>query len=222
MQQPIIIITKDGSHSLYNSELNEHYHSVHGAIQESLHVFIEAGLKYLTKQKEIKILEVGFGTGLNVLLSLIESSKQNTKINYTTIEAFPLDSNIVANLNYIKQHDAYLFEEKFNLIHSCKWNNEIKISNNFVFTKLNSKMQNVVLNEHYDLIYFDAFAPSSQPEMWTKDIFKKIFNATNTNGILVTYCAKGEVKRTLKNVGYTVESIKGPPGKREMIRAVKY
>jgi tRNA U34 5-methylaminomethyl-2-thiouridine-forming methyltransferase MnmC len=223
-----IITTSDGSHSIFVPELNEHYHSIHGAMQESNHVFIDAGLKQISKEgSEINILEIGMGTGLNVLLTFFESEKSSLKINYTTIEAFPVSENIIRELNYaelISTNDEILrslLQTTFKEIHHSEWDKEISLSKNFILKKIKNKLQKIDLNAGFNLIYFDAFGPPVQPEMWMEDIFRKIANATVPKGILVTYCAKGEVKRTLKKVGFTVESIPGPPGKREMIRAVK-
>jgi tRNA U34 5-methylaminomethyl-2-thiouridine-forming methyltransferase MnmC len=238
MQQKIII-TSDGSHSIYIPELNEHYHSIHGAIQESKHVFIEAGLKpflrpaFLNENsgetvREINVLEVGFGTGLNALLTFVETFNYNLKINYTTIEAFPLSKEIVESLNYVSEisklfnFDAINLKNAFNLIHNSEWEQKNSVTENFILKKIGNTLQDANLfNEKFDLIYFDAFGPPVQPEMWTEEIFAKIADATNQGGILVTYCAKGEVKRTLKKSGFIVESLPGPPGKREMVRARK-
>lgn len=223
-----IITTSDGSHSIFVPELNEHYHSIHGAIQESNHVFIEAGLKQISKDRsEINILEIGMGTGLNVLLTFFETANSSLKITYTAIEAFPIKEDLVKELNYAdllspsESISNSELQQIFNKIHSSEWNKEIFISKNFMLHKVNDELKNVELKNKFDLIYFDAFGPPVQPEMWTEEIFQKIADTTAPKGILVTYCAKGEVKRTLKKVGFTVESIPGPPGKREMIRAVK-
>jgi tRNA U34 5-methylaminomethyl-2-thiouridine-forming methyltransferase MnmC len=222
-----IIKTADGSHSIFVKDLDEHYHSIHGAIQESNHVFIEAGLKYFLTQNKpsINILEVGLGIGLNAFLTFIETEPTNTKINYIGLEAYPIENNLIHELNYVElltnnTEDKLHLENIFQLIHS-DWEKQIPLSNNFILHKIKSTLQEVQLNSHYDLIYFDAFAPTVQPELWTEEIFSKLFNVTNTDGCIVTYCAKGEVKRTLKKVGFTVESLPGPPGKREMIRAIK-
>ena len=218
--QRTIITTTDGSHSIYIKELDENYHSTHGAIQESKHVFIEAGLRYIASKNSapINILEVGLGTGLNALLTFIESKKSKLTINYTAIEAFPLELNLINQLNYIEclkeENQQYIFD----LIHSSDWEKEIYLSEQFIFHKVNSKLQDTNLNDKYDLIYFDAFAPIVQPELWTEEIFFKLINVLKSDGCLVTYCAKGEVKRTLKKTGFIIESLPGPPGKREMVR----
>ncbi|MDF2438884.1 MAG: hypothetical protein K0Q95_3260 [Bacteroidota bacterium] len=223
-----IIITEDGSHSIHIPELNENYHSTHGAIQESLHVFIEAGLKKALAENlssVLHILEVGMGTGLNLLLSYIETREIAVSVNYTAIEAFPLEGEFIQKLNYADLLSNSLqvpVKGIFEKIHSCSWEKEIELSDNFNLKKLKSTLQTADLkNEFYDLIYYDAFGPPVQPGMWTEDIFLRLYNSMAAGGALVTYCAKGEVKRILKRSGFDVESLPGPPGKREMVRAVK-
>jgi tRNA U34 5-methylaminomethyl-2-thiouridine-forming methyltransferase MnmC len=222
---PTIIKTADGSHSLYLKELNEHYHSIHGAVQESKHVFINVGLKHIFKTSnlisEINILEIGLGTGLNAFLSFIEAEQHSLNINYTAIEAFPVSIDLIDQLNYVECLEAKKYQSVFNKIHTCEWEKVIELSNHFSFCKIKNKLQNIVFENKYNLIYFDVFGPQVQPKMWTEEVFTKLFSALEPNGCLVTYCAKGEVKRTLKRVGFTVESLAGPPGKREMIRALK-
>ncbi len=224
-----LIITADGSHSLYVQDLDEHYHSIHGAIQESKHVFIETGLKHIVSKgiQEINILEIGFGTGLNALLTLMEAEKLNIKVNYTSLEAYPLDIELVNELNYVEllskseNSDEKILKTVFDKLHSSDWQKEIEFSKNFTLNKLQNTLQEIKFNKTFDLIYFDAFGPRVQAEMWTEYLFSKIFEAANSNSCLVTYCAKGEVKRTLKKVGYIVETLPGPPRKREMVRGSK-
>lgn len=218
---PKLILTSDGSHSLRVDELDEHYHSIHGAIQESKHVFIEAGLKYFKEKDNLAVFEVGLGTGLNVLLSVLESMNSPQKIHYTSIEAFPLDWNIVSQLNYVNELKNEELKNVFDIIHRSDWNTPQKLTPNFTFVKKQIKLQDIALSTEIDIIYFDAFGPRVQPEMWTAEVFLKLYSSLNANGILVTYCAKGEVKRTLKSCGFYVETLPGPPGKREMIRAIK-
>ncbi len=227
---PTLIKTADGSHSLFVAELDEHYHSIHGAIQESRHVFIQAGLKQIIKQDgaspviandKINILEIGLGTGLNALLTFIETDKSSVNINYTAIEAYPISIDLINQLNYIECLNAENYQSVFNTIHTCETGKPVMLSNNFTFSKIIRKLQDAVFETKFNLIYFDAFGPRVQPEMWREDVFAKLYAAVEPNGCLVTYCAKGEVKRTLKKVGFTVESLQGPPGKREMVRAVK-
>lgn len=221
--QSQLITTSDGSHSIYIPELDEHYHSVHGAIQESKHVFIEAGLKHAAaKHNTLHILEIGFGTGLNALLTMIETANSTLQTKYTSIEAFPISTEMAAQLNYMELLHAQAFKENFERMHSCEWEKEINILPNFSFCKRKTTLQEIQLTPSaFDLIYFDAFGPPTQPEMWTESIFQKMYNCMKPGSALVTYCAKGEVKRTLKKVGFNVESLQGPPGKREMVRAVR-
>lgn len=229
--QPEVIVTNDGSHSLYIKALDEHYHSINGAIQESKHIFINAGLRYILANKtncyeKINILEIGLGTGLNALLTFAEMQNLKIHIYYSAVEAYPIHKKLVDQLNYaallntINKNNIDL-NFIFQLIHSSEWEKQISFSDNFTFHKIKDKLQTAHFNEMYNIIYFDAFAPAVQPEMWTEKVFIKLFSALNKNGILVTYCAKGEVKRMLKKVGFTIESLQGPPGKREMIRAIK-
>lgn len=214
-------ITTDGSHTLYIPELDETYHSKHGAIQEAKHVFIEAGLKYLQKIK-LNILEVGFGTGLNTFLTLLEADKKRLEINYVGVEAFPLEQEVIEQLNYTKELNSNTEEIiLFNKLHEIEWGRERTISSSFVLNKQQIELDNFQIKNKFDVIYFDAFGPRVQPKMWTEDIFKKMYDCLNEGGILVTYCAKGSVKRGLKGVGFKLESLPGPPGKREMTRALK-
>jgi len=212
-------ITADGSHTLFIPELDETYHSTHGAIQEAKHVFINAGLKHCSLEN-LSVLEIGFGTGLNTFLTFLESQKDRHKLSYTSLEAFPLELDLIKELNYTQQLNLDVQDEQmFNKIHEIGWENYHEISSSFKLKKLSEKLENFNPIEKYDLIYFDAFGPRVQPEMWTIPIFEKMYSCLNTNGVLVTYCAKGAVKRGLKEVGFNVESLTGPPGKREMTRA---
>ncbi|HOX83228.1 MAG TPA: tRNA (5-methylaminomethyl-2-thiouridine)(34)-methyltransferase MnmD [Chryseolinea sp.] len=218
-----IITTSDGSHSLFNEELNETYHSVHGAVQESNHVFIQSGLHYFIdafKPKTIFILEIGFGTGLNALLT-IKAAQQlpSLTFNYTTLEAFPLDEEVWSQLNYA---DDLKLKDEFHSLHSVLWEVDNRILPNFQFQKQHIKLQEVIFRpSSFDIIFFDAFAPNKQPELWEIDALKKVTEALNTNGVFVTYCAKGQLKRDLKSLGLIVQTIPGPPGKKEMVRAIK-
>lgn len=224
-----LITTADGSHSLYVKDLDEHYHSIHGAIQEALHVFIKSGLQYMHNKnyQEINILEIGFGTGLNALLTYLEAEKLNIKINYTGLEAFPLEDNLLKELNYAEwianlfQHEKTNVKKIFEQLHSSEWQKDVTISEHFKLNKINNTLQDLQLTRTFDLIYFDAFGPRVQPDMWEDELFSKIYSATTTNGCLVTYCAKGEVKRSLKRIGFKVETLPGPPRKREMVRGIK-
>lgn len=218
-----IILTKDGSHSLRNKKLDETYHSIHGAWQESVHVFIKNGLDYLLPfhhTQPVNILEVGFGTGLNTLLTLNKSKEiQPASIEYTSIEAFPLGEEIWSQLNYTDRTEVtdYYYE-----IHKTSWGHKRQLTPNFTLLKLHTSIQEVELEQgRYDLVYFDAFAPNKQPEMWDLSILKKINQAMARHSIFVTYCAKGQLKRDLRILGMKVETLAGPPGKKEMVRALK-
>ena len=217
-----IITTSDGSHSLLNTALNETYHSKHGALQESIHVFIKEGLDYFLQrksQKDISILEVGFGTGLNALLTVQRALElPNNIIHYTSLETFPVPETIWSKLNYI---DCVGLQEKFNQLHEAKWNEVVLISSNFNLRKLQTSLQQIDFTSEFELIYFDAFAPNKQPQMWEIDVLRHVVNAMRADGIFVTYCAKGQLKRDLKSLGLDVETLPGPPGKKEMVRAVK-
>lgn len=218
--RPVIEITADGSHTLFLPELEEHYHSVNGAIQESKHVFIDAGLHHCEKDV-IHIFEVGFGTGLNAFLSLMDSDN-GRKIFYTAIEAYPLPFSLIEQLNYAQKYsreDQLLFYK----LHEAEWGKEQEITSNFFLTKIETDLIQFNFSDvaSADLIYFDAFAPDKQSEMWSQPIFNNIYSITNEQGILVTYCAKGAVRRMMQQSGYKTERLPGPPGKREMLRATK-
>lgn len=214
-----LIVTGDGSHTLLNEALDETYHSRHGAIQESMHVFIEQGLKFLLKEQKpgpISILEVGFGTGLNALLTLTESIKNELAIAYTSLETYPLGQELWKNLNY--PDPDYLFNE----LHKAEWHKWVEITDHFKLLKLEKSLQHTELEpEQFDLIYYDAFAPNKQPEMWEQPVLNKVIKTLKSRGAFITYCAKGQLKRDLKSLGLIVESLPGPPGKREMVRAIK-
>lgn len=223
MQHVEVIVTADGSNSILNTELDETYHSRHGALQESVHVFISNGLKYFLENnrvEEIKILEVGFGTGLNALLTLEQALNLKLKFHYTSLEGFPLTENIWKQLNYSKNSSP--LAAFFNKLHEIRWNADEFILSNFILHKKQSLIQEVCLPQnHFDLVYFDAFAPSKQPEMWTSEVLKKVYDAMAPGALFVTYCAKGQLKRDLRSLNLTVETIPGPPGKKEMVRALK-
>jgi len=221
-----VIVTKDGSHSIEIPELHVSYHSVHGAIQESLHVFIEVGLKHWLSghpfNTECTIFEMGFGTGLNALLTFMETSSLPQKIIYEAVEAYPLELPIAEQLNYCGALQRSHLQPVFDLLHRCEWNKPVAVSDQFTLKKVNTMLDKFSGDCRFDLIYYDAFAPNAQPELWTEAIFQQLFNMLIPGGILVTYCSKGDVRRALQAVGFTVEKLQGPRGKREMIRAVKY
>lgn len=214
-----IIITKDGSSSIFVPELNETYHSIHGAKNEAIHVFIQMGYhKLVDKFQPLKILEIGLGTGLNACLTLAEAQKNKHSIQYTAIEKYPVHLNELKLLNYTD----FLSSEDLHWIHESAWNNPVQHpKNNFILQKLQIDIVDIPIAEKYHLIYFDAFAPNKQPKMWTKEILGTMYKILLPNGLLTTYCCRGEVKRTLQEVGFKVEKVPGPPGKREMINAWK-
>lgn len=214
-----LVHTADGSHSIYLPKLNEHYHSVHGAIQESIHVFINAGFRSST-QNPLNILEIGFGTGLNALLTILENKKQLRTVNYVSLEKYPLSPEIYTSLNYPKLLNIDYSE--FFKIHEVSWEKPQLIDDWFCITKHHVSIQQWHSYQQFHLIYYDAFAPEKQPEMWNEYVFLKLFELLEPGGFLVTYCAKGVVKRTLRTCGFEVQTLPGPPGKREMIRAIKF
>jgi tRNA U34 5-methylaminomethyl-2-thiouridine-forming methyltransferase MnmC len=223
MKENQLIITEDGSHTLFVADLNEHYHSIHGAVTESMHVFIEAGLKpLLEKKKNINVLEIGIGTGLNAALVLLEAENNDAIINYVGAEPYPLSLSLVSQLNYFSIYGGVQMHKAVMNIHSCNRNLPVEIGNHFIMNYLEAPIQNIDLKDSYfDLVFFDAFSPTTQPELWTAEIFAKIFKAMKPNGVLVTYVAKGEVRRTMKACGFTIEKLTGFAGKREMTRANK-
>ena len=215
------IITKDGSSTLFAPRFNQHYHSLHGAIQESLHVFIRMGLQKRMEafKAPIKILEMGFGTGLNAFLTALETPE--TPVQYVSLEAFPLTEDQVGCLNYPQEIQNENHKQIFLQIHQAPWEKDWQVNENFTLHKKQVTLQKFEPNRRFDLVYFDAFAPESQPELWTATIFEKIYEWSEPQAIFVTYSAKGDVRRALQKVGFKVEKLPGPPGKREMLRAVK-
>jgi len=214
-----IVLTEDGSHTLYVDSLDEYYHSRYGAIQESEHIFISKGLN-ASKGKDIAILEVGFGTGLNAMLTYLYGKKNHLKIQYDAIELYPLEDSLIQQLNFNRLLDL---ENRHLLldIHKCSWNQVHFLGDDFAIHKMLQDFSLFKPESKYELVYFDAFAPEKQPEMWNEQNFQRLFKAMQIGGIMVTYCAKGEIKRRLKRIGFKVELLKGPPGKHQMIRAVK-
>jgi len=214
-----IIDTEDGSHTLLNGEINETYHSTFGAISESEHVFIKNGLQLLNFPV-IHVFEIGFGTGLNALLSAIYAQNNGVLINYSTIEKYPLESNIIEKLNYASQLS---YPELYRALHQAEWNTKIQISPNFNLKKYYQDLVQFDFDqtESPDIVFFDAFSPSKQPEMWQVDIFMHIYKKLSDNGILVTYAAAGVVKNALREAGFIVKRLKGPPGKHHMLLARK-
>jgi len=212
-------ITEDGSHTVFSPDFSENYHSLHGALTESRHVFIINGLRIL-KLQSLRILEVGFGTGLNALLTIHEIAETQQIIHYHAVEAFPLGESIYGQLNYsqgITGAQPNLFME----LHTCKWNEDRRLTRNFTLHKTYGLIQDISLEGPYNLVYFDAFSPERQPGLWTTELFLRIFNSLVSGAIMVTYCAKGQVRRNLQEAGFRTERLPGAPGKREMLRAIK-
>ena len=214
-----LIITEDGSHTLFVPAIDECYHSTHGAVQESKHIFIEAALKRCTKT-EIRVLEIGFGTGLNAFLTMIEAERSDKKIHYTSLEKYPVEVGKALQLNYPEAFPA-VSREIFELLHTSVWGEEVQIGSNFWLTKIEADFTQFNFNEMFDVVYFDAFSPEKQPEMWSVELFEKIFIQCNPGAALTTYCAKGVVRRAMQSAGFQVERLPGPPGKRQILRSTK-
>lgn len=221
-----IITTNDGSKTIQLPEWNEQYHSIHGAVQEAQHVFLKKGLFHYLEQNRtsntpVHILEIGFGTGLNAFLTLLETTKRQFAIHYTGIEAFPVTYEEAQAMEYPShigvKEEASLFDQ----LHTSKWEEKTTITSQFELTKRKQTFETITDEATYNLIYFDAFGARVQPELWTATIFEKMHNALKNKGILVTYAAKGSVRRAMQAVGFSVERLPGPPGKREMLRATK-
>jgi tRNA U34 5-methylaminomethyl-2-thiouridine-forming methyltransferase MnmC len=215
-----IIVTDDGSTTIQLTEWEEQYHSKNGAIQEAKHVFIKQGLTTINKQ-EISILEIGFGTGLNAFITFLEAQKRNLTIHYVGVEAYPVLKEELNKMNYVTQLNAQNQKGIFDEMHNSNWNKTCKITPDFSLTKRKQFFEEIDDKNEFNLIYFDAFGAQVQPELWTESVFKKMYNTLKNNGMLVTYSAKGSVRRAMQSVGFFVERLPGPPGKREMLRATK-
>lgn len=215
-----IIITNDGSTTIHIPDWNENYHSTHGAIQEAKHVFIKNGLDLLQNQKSISLLEIGFGTGLNAFITFLETLDKE-KVNYVGVEAYPISSEEIAQMNYVTELKATQYQVVFDKMHSCDWESQQHITEKFILTKRKQFFQDINDKEQYDLIYFDAFGFPLQPELWSEVIFKKMFDALLPNGVLVTYACRTSIKNAMLSVGFSIEKLPGAPGKREMLRAIK-
>ncbi|GHT87828.1 hypothetical protein FACS189474_1670 [Bacteroidia bacterium] len=211
----ILTLTADGSHTLFLPEMGEHYHSVNGAVQESKHVYIDAGLNQCTKNT-IHVLEMGFGTGLNALLTALEAEKRKIQVVYTALEKYPLPAEITEALNY-SEINTRLFRQ----IHTVEWEKLTPVTPFFSLQKINTDFKAYTYPGGQDVVYYDAFAPDKQADVWSQAIFDALYAAMNPDGILTTYCAKGIIRRMMQQSGFTVERIPGPPGKREMLRARK-
>ena len=215
-----IIITADGSTTIHLPKWDEQYHSKHGAIQEAKHVFIKNGLSLFSNSK-VSILEIGFGTGLNSFITFLEAKNFNLTIDYVGVEAYPVSPDEIKKLNYVSELEATEFNLVFNKMHQQEWEIKNEISPFFSLTKRNQFFNEINDQNKFNLIYFDAFGAQVQPELWTVAIFKLMYSALKKGGVLVTYSAKGSVRRAMQEVGFTVERLPGPPGKREMLRATK-
>ena len=215
-----IIQTLDGSTTIQIKEWDECYHSKHGAIQEAQHVFIKNGLS-LFQNKQISILEIGFGTGLNAFITFLEGRKMNQSIDYVGVEAYPISAEELVSMNYVEELNATDDKGVFEHMHQSNWEEKETFGNDFSLTKRKQLFEEINDLDRFDLIYFDAFGYRVQPDLWSTAIFKKMFDALKDNGVLVTYAARGVVKRSMIEVGFTVEKLAGPPGKREMFRARK-
>lgn len=217
-----IYSTGDGSDTLYVPVLDEYYHSAKGALNESLHVFINTGFRSFSEFNNLNILEVGFGTGLNCVLTLLESKKHAARVLYDTLEPYPLDRDLVLKLNYGSIINNKNIEQWLKMLHDAEQNKWLFLNGLFSFRKRKCKIQDVELQDnYYDLVYYDAFGPRAQPNMWNVENFRKIYISMNNGGVLVTYCAKGQVRRDMQKAGFMVERLPGAPGKREMLKAVK-
>jgi tRNA U34 5-methylaminomethyl-2-thiouridine-forming methyltransferase MnmC len=226
-----VVKTAEGMHTLYSSKREEHYHSLHGSLSESTQVFIRQGLLALRKGlKSIRILEMGFGTGLNAILTFRENQVLQKKIHYTAIEAFPLPATVTDRLNYFEYFGKPL-QPVFRQMHACPWLENVQLESadpeterqggSFVLHKIEADLLDLHLDGSYDLVYYDAFSPTHQPELWTFEVLQKIYEACSPGAILVTFCAKTVVRNTLEAVGFRVETLPGAPGRREMVRAMK-
>ena len=221
--QKKIFTTKDGSPSIFIDELNETYHSRHGALTESDYVYINKGLSYWLENnniKEVKIFEMGLGTGLNAYLSYIYSLEHQLSIDYVSIEKFPLNKNEIENLKMKDILPEAQYHHFFDQLHNSKWNLIHKVSD-FSFHKIKGDFFGMKLGQNFDVLFYDAFGYLAQSEMWEKKALEICFNLLKTEGIWVSYCSKGQVRRDLEKVGFSVERLEGPPGKREMLRAIK-
>ena len=217
------LTTGDGSITIHLPEWDEQYHSKHGALAEAMHVFIQTGLRYWVAQhpnESIYILEIGFGTGLNAFLTLIEASSKNLNVSYTGVDAYPIEASEFTALNYAALLKAS--EADFLKLHEANWEVDSKVHPNFTLAKRKQFFSEIKETEAYTVIYFDAFGARVQPELWTETVFQNMFAALKPGGVLVTYSAKGSVRRAMQAVGFTVERLPGPPGKREMLRATKH
>lgn len=215
-----IITTNDGSTTIHLPELNESYHSKHGAIQEAYHVFIKNGLS-LFEGKSVSVLEIGFGTGLNSFITYLEAKKSNQNIDYVGVEAYPVAIEEALQMNYVKELNANQEATSFKNMHEAVWEEKVAISDDFSLTKRQKLFQDINDEDAFNLIYFDAFGFRVQPELWSLEIFQKMYNALKINGVIVTYACRSSIKNAMIECGFKVEKLPGAPGKREMLRGKK-
>jgi tRNA U34 5-methylaminomethyl-2-thiouridine-forming methyltransferase MnmC len=220
MLDPEISISGDGSHTVHSPVFNTLYHSHHGALSESMVVFIQAGLSFQKSNgyTSVSVFEMGFGTGLNALLAYQWAEENKVPMRYHTVEAFPLKPEVISKLNYVEKCGG---GDIFHQLHQISWNQTHQISEYFTFKKYISKIEDLDIEDTYDVIFYDAFAPNTQSHLWEEPILSKMYHILDKNGVLVTFCAQGAFKRHLKSVGFHVSGIPGPPGKREITRAIK-
>ncbi|MDR6193734.1 tRNA (5-methylaminomethyl-2-thiouridine)(34)-methyltransferase MnmD [Siphonobacter sp. SORGH_AS_0500] len=217
-----LVVTKDGSHTLYSARFNQWYHSVSGAFEESRRIFLELGFDYMkaSGKSSLRILEMGFGTGFNALLTLLKAQEENIPVHYTSLEAYPVSAEEYQKLNY----DDFMHSAALQTLHQAPWNEAVTIQPNFTLYKLHTTIQDFiqkqVQDEPYDLVYYDAFAPNSQPELWTPEIFAGLAQRLHAGSVLTTYCSKGDVRRALQAAGFRIEKHPGPGRKREVVRAI--
>jgi tRNA U34 5-methylaminomethyl-2-thiouridine-forming methyltransferase MnmC len=217
-----LILTSDGSHSIFSDRYGVSYHSRYGAVQETQHVFIESALQFRAVElSELAVLEIGFGTGLNAFMTYLEALKQSLHISYTTIEAFPLNMDVVRQLNYAHVLDVPEEASVLHQMHAGPWGEMMHLHPQFSFQKEQINFEEIAYADQFDVIYFDAFAPNAQPELWEIPVLQKMYDALRPGGVLTTYCAKGSVKRNFRSLGFEVSALPGPPGKREMTRCQK-
>ena len=216
-----IIITKDGSTSIYIPEWEETYHSKFGAIQEAKHVFIKNGLALFEDVLEISILEIGFGTGLNAFITMLEAEKRQIKVNYVAVEAYPVAFEDIVQLNYATQLEVPNRQADFEQLHTLPWEETIEVTPYFTLTKRKQFFNDITDENTFDLIYFDAFGYNVQPELWNEAIFEKMYVALKSKGILTTYACRTTIKNAMQHAGFETKKLPGAPGKREMLRAVK-
>lgn len=218
-----LLSTADGSHSVYSGQFGVTYHSAHGAVTESSHVFLEHGLGFVKfENKPVAVLETGFGTGLNAFMTLLEAGKAGIEVHYCGLEIYPLDLKAAAALNYPDVLGAVAYRDLFLHLHTCEWNRKLSVTPTFSFEKQDTSIVTFVREGAFDVIYFDAFDPQAQPELWTEEVMGRMYHSLRTGGVLVTYCAQGQFRRNLRSAGFTTERLPGPPGKREMTRAIKF